>query len=322
VLQAVQYIIPKHFTDDNALRQTKKLLRDREGRPVLKNGRKVYIQGNTVRGSLHLDTFYGCIMTPPEKGKESQQIFVQRVSCDTLTKDSADKIIDKGIRKIFIDNLNSQKQDIADIQKNGILLPYKNSNGKDVYVRKIKIKAKTTNPITLKSHNNSIKKNFKEYKQHYYVVNEENYLIALYRGKNTTGKMMGNCITLNLLEAINHKQHREPLYPSVNDTLILYKVLKVGKVVILQNSVDEDVFSLSCDRLWKRIYRVAGLSKSSNLFYAKLTHISSSKPWEYIPGAASLDQNVEFRRYQVNNFVGLVEGDDFTITPAGEIIKK
>lgn len=322
VLSAVQYIIPKHFTDDNALRQTKKLLRDREGRPVLKNGRKVYIQGNTARGSLHLDTFYGCIKTPPEKGKESQQIFVQRVSCAALTKDSADKIIDKGIRKIFIDNLNFQKQDIADIQKNGILLPYKNSNGKDLYVRKIRIKAKTTNPVILKSHNNSIKNSHKDYKQKYYVVNEENYLIALYRGKNVEGKSLSSRITLNLLEAIKNKQQGLPLYPFEYDGLKLYKVLKVGKFVILQQYIDEDVLELPKEQIWSRMYRIAGLAKSGNAVQIKLSQVSSSNPWHYIAGTYPLDSSVEFRLYQDSRFIGLVEGEDFIITPTGEIIKK
>ena len=320
VLSAVQYIIPKHSTVDNALRQTKKLLRDCEGKLILKNGRKVFIQGNTARGSLHLDTFYGCIMTPPEKGKEAQQIFVQRIPCSALTKDSADKIIDKEIRKIFIDNLESKKQDLSDIQKNGILLPYK-INDKEVYAKKIRIKAKTTNPVVLKAHANVTNNNIKAYKQKYYVVNEENYLVALYRGISPTGKMLSNCITLNLLEAIRHKQNKEPLYPLENNSLKLYKVLKIGKIVILQEKMDEDVLNLPNDQIWKRMYRVAGLSKSLNLFYTKLTHISSSNPWEYIPGTASLDQKIEFRRYQVNNFIGLVEGEDFIVTPTGEIIK-
>ena len=101
VLAAVQYIIPKHFVDDNALRQSKKVLRDqRTGKPKLSPaGGKIYIQGNTARGSLHKDTFYGCIMTPPEKGGKSEKIYVCRIPCSGLKKDSADKIIDKGARR-------------------------------------------------------------------------------------------------------------------------------------------------------------------------------------------------------------------------------
>ena len=323
VLSAVQYIVPKHFVDDNSLRQTKKVLRDpRTGKPKLgKDGNKIYIQGNTARGSLHKDTFYGCIMTPPEKDSEPQKIFVQRVSVDTLTKDFADKIVDKGIRNTFINNLESGKQTLAEIQERGILLPYQ-MNGKNVYVKRIRVKAKPTSPLVLKKHNNVIERNPKDYKQNYYVVNDENYLIALYRGKDAKGKEKSVSRTLNLLDAIKVKQGGKSLYEAKLEGLDLYKVLKIGKIVILQNSYKENIFDLSTEQIWKRIYRIAGLSKSAGLSYVKLSHILSAKPWSYIPGNFALDEGIEFRRYQVNNFIGLVEGKDFTISPTGEIIPK
>lgn len=323
VLAAVQYIVPKHFVDDNSLRQTKKVLRDtRTGKPKLdKNGNKIYIQGNTARGSLHKDTFYGCIMTPPEKDSEPQKIFVQRVSVDTLTKDSADKIVDKGIRNTFINNLETGKQSLADIQKDGILLPYQ-INGKDVYVKRIRIKAKPTSPLVLKKHNNVIDHNPKDYKQNYYVVNDENYLIALYRGKDDKGKEKSVSLPLNLLEAIKNKQNGKNLYDPKRDGLDLYKVLKIGKIVILQNSYDENVFDLPAEQIWKRMYRVSGLAKSAKIIYIKLSHITNSKAWEYIPGKFELDNFVDCRRYQDNQFIGLVEGTDFIISPTGEIIPK
>lgn len=321
VLNAVQYIIPKHFVDDNSLRQSKKVLHDRDGKPRLdKNGNKIYIQGNTARGSLHKDTFYGCIMTPPEKGVEPQKIFVQRVSYDTLAKDSADKIIDGGIRATFLNNLDSGKQSLADIQQKGILLPYQ-INGKDVYVKRIRIKAKPTSPIPLKPHKNVIDKNPKDYKQKYYVVNDENYLIALYRGRDDKGKDTACSLTLNLLDAIKARNDGQMLYPDNKNGMDLYKVLKIGKIVILQDSYDEDIWSLSSGQIWTRMYRVAGLAKSGGLSYVMLAHITSSNPWKYIPGFHPLNTGVEFRRYQVNNFIGLVEGTDFTISPAGEVIR-
>ena len=323
VLSAVQYIVPKHFVDDNSLRQTKKVLRDpRAGKPKLdKNGNKIYIQGNTARGSLHKDMFYGCIMTPPEKDSESQKVFVLRMPVDKLTKDSADKIVDVGIRNAFINNLENGKQTLADIQEKGILLPYQ-MNGKDVYVKRVRVRAKPTSPLVLKKHNNVIGHTPKEYKQNYYVVNDENYLIALYRGKDEKGKDKSENITLNLLDAIKNKQNGNALYEPKRNGLELYKVLKIGKIVILQKFYEENVFALPKELIWKRLYRIAGLSKSDGRSYVKLSHVLSSKPWAYISGVFDVDEGVEFRRYQVNNFIGLVEGKDFTISPTGEIIPK
>lgn len=323
VLSAVQYIVPKHFVDDNSLRQTKKILRNpRTGKPELdKNGNKIYIQGNTARGSLHKDMFYGCIMTPPEKDSESQKVFVLRMPVDKLTKDSADKIVDVGIRNAFINNLENGKQTLADIQKKGILLPYQ-MNGKDVYVKRVRVKAKPTSPLVLKKHNNVIGHTPKEYKQNYYVVNDENYLIALYRGKDEKGKDKSENITLNLLDAIKNKQNGKALYEPKRNGLELYKVLKIGKIVILQKSYEENVFALPKELIWKRLYRIAGLSKSDGLSYVKLSHVLSSKPWAYISGVFDIDEGVEFRRYQVNNFIGLVEEWNFAISPIGEIIPR
>ena len=106
-------------------------------------------KGNTARGSFHKDTFYGCIMTHPERDLEGHKIFVQRVSCDTLSKDLADKIIDGGIRSAFINNLESGKQSLSTFQEKGILLPYQ-MNGKAVYVKRVRVMARPTSPIILK----------------------------------------------------------------------------------------------------------------------------------------------------------------------------
>lgn len=323
VLSAVQYIVPKHFVDDNSLRQTKKVLRDpRTGKPKLdKNGNKIYIQGNTARGSLHKDTFYGCIMTPPEKDSEPQKIFVQRVSIDTLTKDSADKIVDKGIRNTFISSLETGKQSLADIQKDGILLPYQ-MNGKDVYVKRVRIKAKPTSPLILKKHNNIIDRNPKDYKQNYYVVNDENYLIALYRGKDEKGKSQSDYNVLNLLDAVHKKQNGEQLYPAEIEKkgikLNLYKVLKIGKIVILKQTEDEDVFVLSKEKLWERVYSVIGIKTDGRV---KLTHISISTAWISKPNCP-ISEYSDFRLSSVNQLSVLLEGTDFIISPAGEIILK
>ena len=322
VLNAVQYIIPKHFVDDNSLRQSKKVLRDRYGKVILKDGRKVFIQGNTARGSLHKDTFYGCIMTPPEKGNEPKQIYVHRVPCDTLTKDSSSKIIDGGIRAAFLNNLESGKQSLADIQEKGILLPYQ-MNGKDVYVKRIRIQAKDVkDPIKLKPHNNIFKDNAKDYKPFYYVKNDENYLIALYRGKDDKGKVLSDYLVSNLLDSVHNKQTGNELYPKEIDKkgqkLSLYKVLKIGKTVILKQDENEDVFALSKEELWKRIYSVIGINADGR---TKLTHICTANAWTFKSNRL-VSEFSEYRLVSVNQMYALVEGTDFTISPAGEIIKK
>lgn len=327
VLKAVQYIIPKHYVDDNSLRQTKKVLRTRNGKPKLdKNGNKIYITGNTARGSLHLATFYGKIQLPPQKGKKNDFTFVKRLSCKELTEKNATKIVDKKIQETFFRNIKEGIQSLKNIQQEGILLPEIIHNNR-IYTKKIRVRDDTVkNPLQIKIHRDISNKTSKEYKQWYYAVNEENYLVALYRGKDTKGNPLADCKILSLFESILCKRTGKNLYlPEIrknNVTIPIYTVLKMGKIVLLQKDMTEDLFSLPSEKIFKRAYRIAGLAKSGNYIYVMLSHILSSKPWEYVPGSFDLDDYVEFRRYQVNNFMGLVEGIDFTISPAGEIIKK
>lgn len=70
------------------------------------------------------------------------------------------------------------------------------------------------------------------------------------------------------------------------------------------------------------MYRVAGLATSGNEVYIKLVHIISAIPWEYMKGERDLNAGIECLRYVTANFNGLVEGKDFIVSPAGEIIQK
>lgn len=320
VLKAVEYVIPKHFVVDNALRQSKKLLKDRFGKPIIKNGHVVYEKGNTVRGSLHKDTFYGCIMTPPEKNIPSEKIFVQTIDCGNLDKSKAEKIIDKGIKRVFFTNLESGIQSLVEIQNNGIKLPYK-LNNRDVFAKKIRIATRLSNPIIIKKHKDISEK---EYKQNYYVVNDENYLIALYRAKDKNGKSISEYSVLNLYDAVSKKKNKEALYTNKmkknNYDLSIYKVLKIGKIVILQEEENEDVFALPNEQLFSRLYRVSGIASKPD-GRINFVHVIISSPFSI--NKEVFDNGIEkFKRISNSNLYCLVEGKDFIISPIGEIIKK
>ena len=185
--------------------------------------------------------------------------------------------------------------------------------------------ARPTSPIILKQHHNVIDKNPKDYKQNYYVVNDENYLIALYRGKDDKGKVLSDYLVSNLLDSVQKKQSGKELYPKYIDKkgqkLSLYKVLKIGKVVILKQDENEDVFALSKSILCNRLFRVSGLAKSSGSIQIKISNLITQNPWEFVKGEHDINDYVEHRLCSPNNFIGLVEGTNFTISPAGEIIR-
>ena len=120
------------------------------------------------------------------------------------------------------------------------------------------------------------------------------------------------------------KQNKETLYPEHDEsngiTLDLYKTFKVGQIVILKETEDEDVFSLPLEKLRNRIYSVIGLSSSGKRFFIKLTHLTISEAWTYM-AETNFDSIQKFRRYEYQKICCLVENTDFKITPTGEIIK-
>ena len=193
-----------------------------------------------------------------------------------------------------------------------------------MYVKHVRIKERPTKPIALKPHQSVIKKNPKDYKQQYYVVNDENYLIALYRGKKGNGSAVSDYFVSNLLDSIKNKQAGKELYPleltKKGAKLKLYKVLKNGKTVIFQNSENENILELSKKELFSRIYRVSGIENDGRVSF---THLLVQKAKDKENKNDLLDEKIpKYKRVFHSAVYCLVEGTDFTVSPTGEIIKK
>lgn len=146
----------------------------------------------------------------------------------------------------------------------------------------------------------------------------------MYRGVNSKGKQESTFKVLNLLDATKAKQNKKLLYPEYDDSkgvqLNLYKTFKIGQIVILKETKDENVFELPLKMLRNRIYSVIGMANTSGSFYLKLTHVTISKPWKYITNT-HFENVSEFRYYSISQICCLTENIDFKISPTGEILK-
>ena len=101
--------------------------------------------------------------------------------------------------------------------------------------------------------------------------------------------------------------------------LSLYKVLKIGKIVILQQFEEEDVFVLSKEELFSRLYRVSGITNKPD-GRIKFVHSVISTAWN--SREEFFDNNIyKYKRFSNSGLYCLVEGTDFKISPSGEIIK-
>ena len=88
-----QEVLISHHTPDNMKKQAKKKLRIR-GEIKYVNGRPQYQQGDTVRGALHKEKFYGAIKV---KDSDTVQYVIRKDICD-LKKTEVDKIVDNTIK--------------------------------------------------------------------------------------------------------------------------------------------------------------------------------------------------------------------------------
>ena len=224
-------VLVSHHTPDVFPKQTKKKLR-KQGRAVKDvKGNPIYQQGDTVRGSLHKETFYGAIEREikNKNGEVEKQIkYVVRKPLDQLEDTNIKNIVDDRIREIVSKGREKEKELKKEIEKqkkrlskaeeheesvikeeiialqNAInelyVLPTK--KGGLVPIKKVRVfTPDVTTPILLKKHRDQSRKQPKEHKLHYHVKNDGNYLMAIYEGKDDRGKINRDFHLLSNLEA-------------------------------------------------------------------------------------------------------------------------
>ena len=225
-------VLISHYTPDVLPKQSKKKLRKR-GRVVKdKNGNAIYQKGDSVRGSLHKDTFYGAIEKEivNKNGEIEKQIkYVVRKALDNNFEDSNIKnIVDERVRQIVedgrkkekilrseIDNLKKKlskaeeseesilKSEIENLEKEiQKIYSLPNKNGEPIPIKKVRIYTPSvTNPIHLKKQRDKALINPKPYKEYFHVANDSNYMMAIYEGKDENGNIKRDFELKSNLEA-------------------------------------------------------------------------------------------------------------------------
>lgn len=176
-------ILVKHILRQTTLRQSSKrnvLAKAHHvgGDPEAPLVRAVLSRGDTVRGQLHKETFYGCIQNP---NTETKAYVVRKPLTGPIkaAKTIVDKIVDPAIRKIVeagIAQLESRGK--TNIEDNDIKMP------SGVPVNKVRIYAHVSEPKKLRAHDIE---SDKEYKNPYYVESGtgSNFRLAIF---NLNGK--------------------------------------------------------------------------------------------------------------------------------------
>ena len=306
---------------------------------INKNGKTtfkvpMFLEGDTVRGSLHLDTFYGAIAKGKDgevkKDNEDKIIpnYVVRKELKNLKKSDVANIVDEGIRKIVEqaaqDKLIVFNNNGAKITEEGI---WQNKE-KQIPLKKVRIYMPSVkSPLRdFKKHATPFLSK-KVYKQQYNVVNEENYCMAIYEGTNAKGKLKRSFEILNNIEAGNYykksnidfrKQYN--IAPDTKNDLPLKYILKKGLMVLMYDKNPNEIWELSQTEKVKRLYKLAKFDAQGRLSFRPHSEAKQASELKevYSVDYSNLKEQV---RLQVSKLNILVENIDFKITTTGKIEK-
>ena len=319
----VDEILVVHHTTDRALQDTKKKLR-KGGKIQYKDketkNHPIYIQGDCVRGQLHEETRYGAIIAPPHDKLKGSVRFVVRQSVDTLTKENVKNIVDARIRSLFEETIANGT--FKDVIKTGLFFPTKDSSKSPTIIRKIRVYTPTIkDPVRLKDNSNISKH---AHKQKVYVVNKTNYLVALYGTIDKNGKKVQDFELISLLSASKNKVQPYPLNKTKSGVLLpLKQVLKVGDIVLLKQTDDEDVWATP-ELLKDRLFQITGLSKSGGCKIHLILHHEArvSSTLKDKNGLFKIEEAANentSRMLYSSQIIALVNNVDFRISPSGII---
>ena len=306
-------LLVSHHTANNLPKHSRKKLRVRGKVQLNADGKPIYEQGDTARGSLHMQTFYGAIK------RDDEIKYVVRKSLDSLQQSDVDKIVDEAVRECVKAAIDREGF------KEAMSKPICFNEAKGVYIKKVRIFAPSiTSPIHLKKHRDVSRF---DHKRDYYVANESNYCMAIYEGTDSKGRLKRSFQIVNAMEAVKYYNGKTGRYDLVlqsdSNDYPLKCILRTGTMVLFYEKSADELRECSKAELTKRLYKVTGMAADGRI---KFTFHQEARDDKSISaecgmGISSLDVNVPVARLRLSSggWNMIVEGYDFELTVTGEI---
>jgi CRISPR-associated endonuclease Csn1 len=347
-----------HHTPDNLPVQSKKAIRKRGIIQRNEKGEIKYKQGDTVRGTLHKESFYGAIKREElnKKTGETEEVvkYVKRQAIELFKETDLKNIVDDKIKEIVTNGREQEKQLKKEIEelkkqlknlkeeeeqpikdaiqiienkiKNDIyVLP--NKSGKPVPINKIRYyTSDVTNPLFIKKHRDVSRH---KHKQFYHAKNDGNYCYAIYEGIDKKNKKIVEYKVVNNFESgkffnsgLNNLKY--PLETNILDNkqnvLELKYLLKTGTLVLFFKESKKEIWEIDNIDLAKRLYKTVAIESDGRVQFR--LH-STSKPDGQLEKASTInfEKPNEKLRVSKSSLNILVEGFDFKISSTGKISK-
>ncbi|MFV0345370.1 MAG: type II CRISPR RNA-guided endonuclease Cas9 [Bacteroidales bacterium] len=279
-------LLVSHYTSNNLPKKAKRVLK-KQGK-IVRNGKgeKVYIKGDSARGSLHKETFYGAIAhdkSGKTKKDENDNVipnYVVRKVLEKLKKTDLDQIVDEVV-KAKIKQAVKDKIIVfssSDASTNKICDDIWMNEEKRIPIKKVRVYQSVKDPLLIKRQRDVSKKGNYPYKESFLVVNDRNYLMGIFEGKDKKGKILRDSVILNNLEGVsllkdssrknlsfNEKEELNKLLD--NDNMRLTYILKQGMMVLLYKESPDEVWDLTKEQIKNRLYVIRGLDKDGIKLY-------------------------------------------------------
>lgn len=289
-------------------------------------------QGDSIRGQLHKESFFGAIKNKGELN------LVERYPISSFTSiNDCKNIVDDAVRTIVYDALEKRTKDGLSFDK-AKLDPIPFPNGKAV-IKKVRCKVAAGRgyltpgkALEIQKHNYLSKH---EYKQHIYAQNDQNTYCLYYELKEDEQftrafRIVGLFELAKLgiksesdLFRDNYYNRFESGKGNKKKELPLLKILKVGNKVIFYNEHIEELKELSNKVLLQRVFRVYKFNEPapSTVYLYCQNHLEAKNNEELGNG----EKDLKLESYQSRVFLGAskfnaaIEGNHFELNLDGEI---
>lgn len=219
--------------------------------------RAVLSKGDTVRGPLHKDTFYGCIVNP-EDGIKTYVVRKPLVGPVDAALKLADSIVDLKIREIVRSALDGLKADgVKNVDPGMIKMP------SGVPINKVRIVAHTTNPSILRDHTMA---SDKDYKTPYYVTSAEgsNFRLALYCNNGKYSVDPDNSLDWA-------KGHKKSDYVPLDQKEGFVGYIMPGALALAYEKTPDELRTLGSRELANRLYKVVKFESTGRITFRRHT---------------------------------------------------
>ncbi len=333
-----QNILVDHIKRDVALIPSKKRARIRGKEVVLPNGNNKWLSGDTIRGQIHGESYFGaikCLRRDKDNNvlldKNGEQLidtkYVIRRELK-FKKNSSDsgfsscndleKVI---VNKKLIDIMKSQYPENTSFQdalEGGVYMLDKNGNRVGQKIRHVRCFTSETNPLKLKRQTYQSKY---EHKNDYYVHMGDLFAMCKYVNKEGDKEKVEYRV-LSLYDVVqNRKLGLEDIPSQIsvkNSVYTLSLVLKKGDMILLFKENVDELKDLDRKRLGERFYEVVSFEGERGV---SLIQSNCARSYSELGKGSSLKnfELIDKIRCTISTLNFIVRGIDFELSTDGNI---